>query len=107
MKLKSCYLCRSITKPRWATKKEQQRNRRSNRMLTYNAVTLSMAEWADRIGMKYVVLKSRIQIGWTVERALTKSLERSPPCRDAKGLFVPAGLPPLPASEELTTGGRQ
>jgi hypothetical protein len=57
---------------RWATRKEQARNTATNRRLTFNGETLSMPEWADRLGIAYGMLRSRIQSGWPVERALTE-----------------------------------
>lgn len=58
---------------RWATEREQQRNRRSNHRVTFGGETLCVAEWAERIGITYSALKSRLQKGWSVERALTES----------------------------------
>lgn len=56
----------------WATPKEQARNRRNNRLLTFKGETLSCAEWADRIGIKRNALQARMnQHGYTVEEALT------------------------------------
>ena len=56
---------------RWATKKEQARNRRSTRFLTHNGETLSMAEWAERIGVSPNAMYMRLRKGWSVERAVT------------------------------------
>lgn len=56
---------------RWATHKEQARNRRSNLNITYKGETLCVAEWADRYGLPYYTLLSRIHYGWDFERALT------------------------------------
>lgn len=55
---------------RWSTQKAQANNTRTNRMLTYNGETHTMAEWAEIIGMPYNRLNSRIFRGWSVERAL-------------------------------------
>ena len=41
---------------RWATKKEQANNRRGNRVLSYEGVSLTMAEWSDRLGVNYKML---------------------------------------------------
>lgn len=62
---------------RWATRTEQNRNKRNNRMLTFNGVTKSMAQWAEETGISYFVLRSRKQRGWSDEDALTCPL-RSP-----------------------------
>lgn len=57
---------------RWATQKEQSRNKRNNRFLTYKGETLSMVEWAERLGMSYSVLNNRMFYNWPIERALTE-----------------------------------
>lgn len=54
----------------WATHTEQMRNTRRNRYLTWQGETLTMAEWAERLGIPYARLYSRISAGWSVERAL-------------------------------------
>lgn len=56
---------------RWATKKEQQNNRRCNHMLTYRGKTQTMAQWADETGISYRALQKRLKYGWSTERALT------------------------------------
>jgi len=57
---------------RWATKKEQQRNRRTNRMLSYQGETMCLLDWANRLGIKQHSLSMRIDVyGWTVEEALS------------------------------------
>lgn len=55
---------------RWATDKEQGRNRRNNVRLTYKGETLSMSELAEKIGMNYKTFRSRIYKGWDVDRAV-------------------------------------
>jgi hypothetical protein len=56
---------------RWATKKEQSRNTRSNRLVTHNAVTRCLTEWAELSGLNVNTLRSRLRLGWTFERAIT------------------------------------
>lgn len=56
---------------RWATPKEQARNRRNNRPLTYRGETRIMVEWAEEMGLPYKVVKDRMHRGWTVDAALT------------------------------------
>jgi hypothetical protein len=60
---------------RWATAKEQQRNTRRNRILTHNGQSMTMVEWAEKLGINYATLKCRLnKLGWPVERALTNHL---------------------------------
>lgn len=57
---------------RWATRKEQARNRRSSRWFTYGGKTLTMIEWSEVTGIPYHTLSDRInEYGWDIERALT------------------------------------
>lgn len=55
---------------RWITIQEQQLNKRSNRWLTYKGQTKPMMAWANELGVNYHLLRSRLNYGWTVERAL-------------------------------------
>lgn len=56
---------------RWATPTEQQRNRRSNRLLTHAGQTMCMAAWEDRLGFRRGIVKQRLRRGWSVDEALT------------------------------------
>ena len=56
---------------RLATHKEQANNMSRNRYLEFNVERLTISQWADKIGVKYVTLNTRIHRGWDVERALT------------------------------------
>lgn len=57
----------------WATPKEQMRNRRNNRTLTLDGVTLTVAGWSERVGISQNAICLRLdRLGWSVEDALTK-----------------------------------
>lgn len=57
---------------RWALAKVQARNRSSNRYITFNGLTLSISEWAERTGLSKVTIRDRIErAGWSIDRALT------------------------------------
>jgi len=57
---------------RWATRAEQNQNRPSHVvLLTHNGETKSVTEWASVIGMSANALRGRLQLGWSVEKALT------------------------------------
>jgi hypothetical protein len=55
---------------KWATSKEQQRNRRCNRVLPVDGEALCLAEWAERVGINANTLAARIDAGWAVEDAV-------------------------------------
>lgn len=56
---------------RWATMAEQRRNSRQNLFLEYRGETLTLTDWARRLGMPKSTLFGRLKMGWSVEAALT------------------------------------
>ena len=55
---------------RWATRTEQARNKRNNRRIEVNGVTLTLVEWSERLGIDQDNISNRLRRGWKVERAL-------------------------------------
>lgn len=58
----------------WADRKQQMRNRRNTRFLTFKDQTKSLAEWAEIIGLPQDRLYARLRRGWSVEAALQTPL---------------------------------
>jgi hypothetical protein len=56
---------------RWASHKEQMRNRRTTKMIEWNGRTQSLVDWSDEIGISASVIHGRIRRGWEIEAALT------------------------------------
>lgn len=61
---------------RWATRGEQQRNRRNNRMITYGGKTMCLQDWSIETGILYETIYYRLQQGWPLEKALAKPRKR-------------------------------
>jgi len=57
---------------RWATKTEQARNKRSNRIVCFQGRNMPLSEAAELAGIKYDVVWDRLNLGWTVDAALAK-----------------------------------
>jgi hypothetical protein len=55
---------------RWVTMKEQCRNRRSSRVVTYRGQAMSLAEACERAGLNYKTVTTRIYRGQSPEQAL-------------------------------------
>jgi hypothetical protein len=55
----------------WATKTEQQRNRRNVQIIEYNGVSLPVKVWAKQLGIAHATLRQRLKYGWSIELALT------------------------------------
>lgn len=56
---------------RWATRREQTRNKRTNVRLTHNGRTQCVVDWAREHGLDPKTLASRLKMGWSMERALS------------------------------------
>ena len=67
---------------RWATRIEQENNKRSNRLLTFQGVTLSLSEMARRHNLTAGQLFDRLSYGWSIDKALTQPIrQRATPCK--------------------------
>lgn len=56
---------------RWATREQQQNNLRTNRVLTYNGKTQTLARWARELGIRRRTVSNRLSAGYSVDEALT------------------------------------
>lgn len=63
---------------KWATKLEQDNNRRTNVFIEFNGRRLTKSQWAREIGLKPISLYKRFNSGWSIERALTTPLKIPP-----------------------------
>lgn len=61
---------------RWATRKEQANNKRSNIILSYKGKKLPLALWANEIGVDFGTIRSRFYRGMKIEEVLKSSLYR-------------------------------
>lgn len=57
---------------RWATRSTQARNSRHARLVTFNGLTLSLAEWAERVGISRTVLDARYRKDWPTDEMLLR-----------------------------------
>lgn len=55
---------------RWATYKEQENNRRNNRMISCDGVTKTLSQWSDETGINRGTIQYRLNHGWTPEEAI-------------------------------------
>ena len=63
---------------RWESSKQQNRNKRSNRHITFAGKTLTLAEWAEQTGISRVTIVERLNRGWSTRKALTSRLATRP-----------------------------
>lgn len=83
---------------RWATQKEQQRNRTNNRSFTANGETMCAQEWAERLGVNASTLVRRHHLGWDDERVIGTPIMTPKMHRGAVALMLKA-REPAPATE--------
>lgn len=56
---------------RWITQKAQQNNRTNNHRFTYKGLTLTLTEWAEKLGIGRSTLAQRYYVyNWSIERCL-------------------------------------
>lgn len=60
----------------WIPFSEQSRNKRNTRLITFDNETLTLREWSEKLNLSYGALKRRLQVGWSVEKALTTPLAK-------------------------------
>jgi hypothetical protein len=59
----------------WATIKEQQNNRRNNKIINYKGVKYTLSQVCQKYNLDYNVVKSRLNIlSWSVDDAITKPI---------------------------------
>ena len=56
---------------RWATAKEQARNRRNRRVVEFQGVGRSILEWTRILGLSLSCLRHRFDRGWSTDQAFT------------------------------------
>lgn len=62
---------------RWATKKVQNNNRRTNVYITYNGETHTLSEWSEITGIKALTLASRKRAGWSDTECIEIPVKKS------------------------------
>lgn len=76
---------------KWATRYEQDRNKRNNVMLTYNGETRCLTDWAEYLGINKRTLENRVKtLGWSAEKALSTPVDKRHSTRKPKPLDTPS-----------------
>lgn len=76
---------------RWATRSENDRNRRNNRTIEFGGEVRSLAEWSERLGICGDTIVKRLDAGWGTERALTTPVRRKMSARQGDVQRADAG----------------
>lgn len=59
---------------RWVTIKEQQNNRRNNRIIEYKGEKYTLSQLAEKVGINKTTLKERLNAGWNVDEAVERPI---------------------------------
>ena len=54
---------------RWTTRKQQARNTRRTKYITYKGVTRPLIEWCEVLGLNHHTIETRLYRGWSIEKA--------------------------------------
>lgn len=60
----------------WANAKVQRRNTRTNRYLEFQGMRRCLSDWCYILKLPYNAVSNRLQVGWSVEDALTKPIRK-------------------------------
>lgn len=55
---------------RWITLREQQRNKRTNRLITYDGKTMCLKDWENMLGFSRGLIANRLERGWSIKNAI-------------------------------------
>lgn len=61
---------------RWETAQEQQRNKRTTRLLDFDGKRLCLQDWSALLGIHQSTLSDRLRSGWSTASALTTPVRR-------------------------------
>lgn len=62
---------------RWATRKEQARNRRNNRTITFEGKTQTITDWSNDLGVSVGALDYRISRNLSIDEVMKTEMRRS------------------------------
>ena len=62
---------------RWATRSEQQRNKRNSVLIEWKGCTKNVADWSDILQLSSKIICERIKAGWHIDDVLTKPSRKS------------------------------
>ena len=65
------------TNLRWATSKENNRNKRTNNLVKINDIVKPMVEWVEQSGLRSSTIKWRIDHNWTDDKVLINVLRKN------------------------------
>jgi hypothetical protein len=60
---------------RVVTRKQNARNKRTNRLITINSKTKPLVDWCEEYNMPYNTVWKRLRLGWGIERALVTPIK--------------------------------
>lgn len=62
---------------RWASRSTQNRNKRTNRLITYGGKTMVLSDWAKELSIHRYTLYTRLaELGWSIEKAFTTPVDK-------------------------------
>ncbi len=61
---------------RWATRIQQARNQKNNRIIEFDGEIHCLSEWSEILGINLRTLLGRLSRGWSIDKAFTRHLQR-------------------------------
>lgn len=62
---------------RWVDRKRQNRNKRTNRLITYKGDTMCLKDWSENMGIPYSTLSRRVNsLNWNIYKAIETPVKK-------------------------------
>jgi hypothetical protein len=92
---------------RWATRSEQSKNKRNNRVIEAEGKALTITEWARELGCSHAAILYRIRKGMSAQDAVTTPIPKRPNSKLNEGdaLFILQNYPTMTAHALATNLG--
>jgi hypothetical protein len=91
---------------RWATRKQQQNNRRNNILITFGGEALTVAQLAEIFSITNSLLRHRLLGGWELEKALTSPSRGSRSSSKFLGVSYVKRMPTKPWRATIVIEGK-
>lgn len=60
----------------WTSASDNSNNKRSSRHVEYKGRSMTIAQWAEELGMSRQTLRNRLEVGWSLDKIFSTKVDR-------------------------------